>query len=133
VSSLPTPALGAAPEIAPYWDAADKGALVVPRCRKCGRGFWYPRPFCPSCSSTQLAWEPVNSGIVYTFTVIHRSQGAWERVAPYSVAYVELEDGVRILTNIVNCDPSTIAIGQLVQPVFDGEQGQRILRFEPIP
>jgi hypothetical protein len=133
MSNLPAIPVNPVPELSPYWEAANRDVLVVPRCNVCGKAFWYPRPFCPFCHSTDLSWEESNGGAsIYTFTVAQRGQGPWEAVAPYVVAYVELDEGPKVLTNIVECDPATLAIGQRVSPIFEQSGESKILRFRPV-
>jgi uncharacterized OB-fold protein len=99
---------------------------------------WYPRPFCPSCASTRVAWiEASGRGTVYSFTVNRRGQAdlpAYREAGTYVLAYVELEEGPRMLTNIVDCDPDSVHIGQRVEVVFhDTGQGTALPRFRPAP
>lgn len=132
MSNLPTFPPSPAPELAPYWEATQRDVLLVPRCRACGKSFWYPRAFCPICHSEDLAWEEAGGGgTIYSFTVAQRGQGPWAEVAPYVVAYVELDEGPRMLTNIVDCDPSSLAIGQRVTLTLDPAGEYKIPRFCP--
>jgi uncharacterized OB-fold protein len=133
---LPAPAPFVLPEIAPFWNATAESRLLLPRCLDC-RGFiWYPRPFCPDCSSTSVEWVQASGrGTIYTFTVNRRGHADLEdyrQAGPYVLAYVELEEGPRVLTNIVECDPDTVQIGQPVEVVFhDTGQGNALPRFRP--
>lgn len=93
----------------PFWEATAEHRLVVPRCERCASVIWYPRGFCPSCSSFDIEWiELGGTGSIYSFSIPRRGQGAYRDVAPYVVAYVELDipgehPGPRIITNIVGC------------------------------
>src|SRR5215216_5916370 len=135
---LPAPAPVVLPEVKPYWDATASGTLVLPKCQDCGTLIWYPRPFCPSCASLRIDWiEASGRGTVYSFTVNRRGQAdlpAYREAGVYVLAYVELEEGPRVMTNIVDCDPDSVQIGQAVQAVFhDTGQGTALLRFRPSP
>jgi hypothetical protein len=133
---LPAPAPFVNPEIKPFWDATAEGRLVLPRCQDCQAVIWYPRPFCPECASTRVEWVPASGrGTVYSFTVNRRGTADlhdYRNVGVYVLAYVELEEGPRVMTNIVDCDPDSVRIGQQVEVVFhDTGQGTALPRFHP--
>jgi uncharacterized OB-fold protein len=133
---LPAPAPVVLPEIKTYWDATAEGRLLLPRCEDCQTVVWYPRPFCPACASLRITWfEASGRGSVYSFTVNRRGQAdlpAYREAGQYVLAYVELEEGPRVMTNIVGCDPDSVAIGMKVEKVFhDTGQGTALLRFKP--
>ncbi len=125
-------------DAAPFWEATAEHRLVVPRCERCASVIWYPRGFCPSCSSFDVEWiELAGTGSIYSFSIPRRGQGAYRDAAPYVVAYVELDipdelPGPRIITNIVGCDPASISVGQRVSAVFDDtSSGHALVRFRP--
>ena len=133
---LPAPAPFVNPEVKPFWDATARGELVLPRCDDCQAVIWYPRPFCPECASTRVSWVPASGrGTVYSFTVNRRGTAdlpEYRDSGTYVLAYVELEEGPRVMTNIVDCDPDTVRIGQPVEVVFhDTGQGNALPRFRP--
>jgi uncharacterized OB-fold protein len=133
---LPAPAPVVTPEIKAFWDATAEGRLVLPRCADCQTVIWFPRPFCPQCASTNITWfEASGGGSVYSFTVNRRGVAdlpAYREVGTYVLAYVELDEGPRIMTNIVDCDPDDIQIGQRVEVVFhDTGQGPALPRYKP--
>lgn len=131
MTALPALEQPIAPELAPYWEAAARGVLVVPRCVDCQTSFWYPRPFCPRCAGDRIAWtETDGTGTVYSCTVITRGDGAFREAAPYVLAYVELAEGIRILTNIEGEGTDQVQVGsQVVAQFAMTESGQGILRF----
>ena len=104
-----------------YWDAARRHELVLQRCLACHRFRFYPRSVCPHCLSDQFEWEGASGrGHIYSFTVIHRPPApAFRDRVPYVLALVELEEGVRMMTNIVGCDPESVEIGRIVEVTFD--------------
>jgi uncharacterized OB-fold protein len=104
-----------------YWEACRRHELVVQRCRACGTLRHYPRALCPACLSDETEWLRCSGrGTVYTFTVTYQNQAPGFRDAlPYVLAYVELEEGVRLLTNIVDCAVGDVRIGQAVEVVWD--------------
>ena len=132
----PAPAPVVHPEVKVFWDATAEGRLLLPRCEDCRTVIWFPRPYCPACGSLNVTWiEASGRGTIYTFTVNRRGAGdlaEYRQVDPYVLAYVELEEGPRVMTNIVDCDPDTVAIGQAVEVVFhDTGQGTALPRFRP--
>ena len=117
---LPTRAPKQNPETAAFWDGCRNSQLVLPRCDACGELIWYPRRFCPFCASTAVTDVAVSGrGTVYSFTVIRKGVGPYRDAAPYVLAYVELEEGPRIQTNVIGVDPETVHIGQPVHVVFE--------------
>jgi uncharacterized protein len=133
---LPAPAPFVNPEVKPFWEATAEGRLLLPKCLECASLIWYPRPFCPSCASTRVEWiQASGRGTIYSFTVNRRGQAdlaAYREAGVYVLAYVELEEGPRVMTNIVDCDPDSVSIGQQVEVVFhDTGQGTALPRFRP--
>jgi uncharacterized OB-fold protein len=131
---LPTPAPLINVETKAFWDATVQGKLLLPRCASCNTFIWYPRKFCPECSSFDVTWvEASGRGTIYSFTVNRRGQGDYRDMA-YVLAYVELDEGPRMLTNIVDCDYDKVAVGQSVELVFhDTGKGVALPRFRPAP
>jgi uncharacterized OB-fold protein len=105
----------------PYWNAANDERLVVQCCRACAHRQFFPRPFCLKCESDQIDWQEVSGrGTVYTFTINYRApNAAMKERLPYAVALIDLEEGVRMMANIVNSDFADIAIGSAVKVVFE--------------
>jgi uncharacterized OB-fold protein len=130
--TLPAPAPIVNAETKRFWDATAEGKLILPRCTACGLVIWYPRAFCPECTSFDVEWfEASGRGSVYSYTVNRRGQGDY-RDMPYVLAYVELEEGPRILTNIVDCEFDRVKVGMPVEVVFHPTQaGPALARFHP--
>lgn len=135
---LPAPDPAIQADAAPFWAAAREHRLVLPRCTGCGTVIWYPKGFCPACGSLGVEWFDVaGTATVYSCAVPRRGQGAYADAAPYVLAYVELDlpdggPGPRMITNIVDCDPTTVRIGDRVEVVFhDTEDGNALPRFRP--
>lgn len=134
--STPLPAIGptVTPEAEEFWAATAEGRLLLRRCDDCGTVIWYPRAHCPACGSQRTSWsEASGKGAVYTFTVVYRCDvEAFRDCVPYVVAYVELEEGPRVMTNIVDCEPELVAVGMSVNVVFhDTGNGNAVFRFRP--
>ncbi|MDE0804416.1 MAG: Zn-ribbon domain-containing OB-fold protein [Acidimicrobiales bacterium] len=135
MSDLPTFAPPVTPETKPFWDATAEGRLVLPRCTSCQTVIWYPRTFCPECHTEGVEWiDATGEGTVYSYTVTHKGDGPWRDESPYVMAYVELDEGPRVLTNIVDCDPAKVSIGQRVSVRWaPTDEGPAVPRFAPAP
>ena len=107
-------------ETKPYWDSCRRDQLVIQKCDSCGEYQFYARGICANCWSNDIQWYRASGkGTVWTFTVTHqnRTPGFAEDV-PYVLALVELEEGVRMFTNIVECEPREVKIGMAVEVTF---------------
>ncbi|MBT2676194.1 OB-fold domain-containing protein [Streptomyces sp. ISL-14] len=104
-----------------YWDAAAEGRLLIRRCRACGRAHHYPREFCPHCWSEDVAWQPASGrAALYTWSVVHRNDlpPFGERI-PYVAAVVDLAEGPRMMTEVVECgDGGRLRAGTELEVVF---------------
>jgi uncharacterized OB-fold protein len=95
------------PETQEYWDGARRGELRIQRCNSCGMAYFFPRPFCPNCSSRDVAWFTASGkGKLYSYVINHRPAMGWQDAAPYVIAVVELDEGPRMMTNIVGVEPA---------------------------
>ncbi len=113
--AIPAPQVD--PTNRPYFDAAREGRLLIGLCRDTAKVFWYPRGCSPFTLSNNVELvEAKGTGTIYTYTVMRTKE-------PYCVAYVELDEGVRVFTNIVDCDLDSLRIGQRVRVVFRPTQG----------
>jgi uncharacterized protein len=114
----PIPAPPVNPETKPFWDGAAAGKLLVKRCTACDTAHHYPRARCPFCGSDRTEWtEASGHGTVYSYSVFRRAP------IPYAIAYVTLDEGATMMTNIVECDLDAIRIGQPVRVVFKPTDG----------
>jgi uncharacterized OB-fold protein len=104
-----------------YWDAAREGRLVLQRCQDCDRHQFYPRGVCSHCLSSRLDWVDASGrGKVHSFTVSHRApHPGFAGRLPFVIALVDLEEGVRMMANIVDCDPAAVRIDQPVKVTFE--------------
>lgn len=118
-----------------YWDAAADGELLLQRCVDCNNLQHYPRSICTSCWSEDLVWQSASGlGRVWTFTVVGiPGHAAWGSEVPYILALVELDEGPRLMTNIVGCDPAGVACGQRVslRAHRGPDDHQTLLQFTP--
>ena len=126
---LPTPIT---PEAKPYWDGAREGKLMVPKCKACGKAFLYPRVLCPFCASRDIAWiQASGRGKLFSFEIAHQILNkAFKVKTPVVLAMVELEEGPRMLTNLINCeaDPKKLRCDMPVEVVFEKQTDEISLR-----
>ena len=107
------------PETQKFWDAAQAGRLLYGFCNACGEPHYFPRSLCPFCFSDRVEWKQASGkGTVYTYSITRRSP-----TGPFAIAYVTLEEGPSLLTNIVDCDLDAIGIGKSVKLVFKPSEG----------
>ena len=101
------------PENAPYWESAKAHALKLPRCSSCGRFRYPPAEHCPGCLSDAAEWSEVSGkGTVYSFTIVHqRYDPSFADDLPYNVSVVELEEGPRLVTNVVGAENKDLRVG----------------------
>lgn len=114
---------------APLWRSVEAEAMELPYCLDCQRFFFYPRPFCPNCWSGSIEWRPVSGrGSVWSFSVVHFPffQGEWKEQLPYVVALVELEERVRMLSNVVDSPVEEVYSGLAVEITYR-KVGERTL------
>jgi uncharacterized protein len=121
-------------EMRPWWEALQRHELYVQKCRDCGDLRFHPRAVCPSCLSSRTEWVSAKgTGKIYTFTVTYQNQASGFREAlPYVMAWVELDEGVKMLSNVVDCPPEQVKIGMPVEAVFDDVTPTvTLLKFRP--
>jgi hypothetical protein len=110
-------------ETAPFWEGTKQRELRIPYCRHCQRHFFYPRSFCPHCFGTELEWRKASGrGRLYTYGIQYRpAHPGFMNELPYVTAIVELEEGVRLMTNLVGVepDPEKIRCDAPVEVVFE--------------
>ena len=115
--TLPVPEIG--PETQAFWDAAAEGKLLIKRCGACGEPHYYPRALCPFCLSADTRWEETaGTGTIYSLSTMRRGKDA-----PFTLAYVTLDEGPAVLTNIATSDHDALAIGQRVRVRFEPSEG----------
>ncbi|MBT2364674.1 Zn-ribbon domain-containing OB-fold protein [Streptomyces sp. ISL-10] len=118
----------------PFWEAAAGGGLLIRRCHDCGRAHHYPREFCPYCWSEDVGWQRAGGrATLYTWSVVHRNDlpPFGDRV-PYTAALVELAEGPRMMTEVVDCAAADLAVGmRLVVAFRTGEDGVTVPVFRP--
>lgn len=109
------------PGTKPFWDAARGHRLSIPHCKACGEHHFYPRELCPHCHSDDIEWTDVSgNGEIYSFTIARKPAGpVFADDVPYVIAMIELDEGPRMLTNILTNDVDSVRIGDRVKVRFD--------------
>ncbi len=98
-----------------YWEAARRGELRIQECPACGHRQFYPRLLCTECGGTPEWMAASGRGTVHTFTVVRKNLAPpFDRLTPYVVAVVELDEGPRMMGNVTHCDPDRVRIGMAV-------------------
>jgi uncharacterized OB-fold protein len=104
----------------PYWEGLTKGELRIQRCSSCSKAVFYPRAICPHCFADQLTWIVASGkGTIYSYTVVHQAFGPFAADTPFVVAIVELEEGVRMMTRIIDATHEQIVVGTPVKVTFE--------------
>jgi hypothetical protein len=116
----------------PFWDAARQHRLQLQHCAGCTAYIYYPRDRCPVCLSDKLDWRPVSGkGKVYSYTIVRRASTRSFADKPYVLAIVELDEGVRMTTNI-EAPPDRVRIGMPVAVYFDDVTPDwTLVKFKP--
>lgn len=121
------------PETAGFWEAARRHRFVVQRCTGCGRRQYFPRAVCHHCLSEVLSWEEVSGrGVIHSFTIIRQVQHAgFASDVPYVYAIVDLDEGFRMIANIIRTPPECVRVGLAVKVAFaDVTPDLTLLQFE---
>lgn len=122
---LPAPTIY--PDNQVFWEACNRRELWLAVCAACGP-FWYPRPHCPHCGKERSGWQAASGrGTVYALSITRRAGPI-----AYAIAYVTLDEGITILSNLVDCDLDAVAIGDRVEVVFKPSGGGPLIpMFRP--
>ena len=122
---IPAPPING--ETQEWWDAVQEGKFLLPKDNTNGQFFWYPRKNSPLTGSNDISWhEAAGTGTIYSHSTL------WRAAPPYCLAYVTLDEGVTVMSNIVDCDFATVHIGQKVKVVFkEAEDGKKVPCFTP--
>ena len=124
------------PETEEFWAGARRGELRIQRCNSCGKAYFFPRPFCPFCSSTDVAWFTASGrGTLYSYVINYRPAYGFQDIAPYAIAVVQLEEGPRMMTNIIGVDatPENLPIDLPVEVTWEQQNDTITLPlFRPV-
>jgi hypothetical protein len=123
------------PETAPFWAGTLAGELRIQQCNGCGKYYFYPRPFCRYCQSRDVAWRTVSGlGRLVSYVINYRPLPPADRSEPQVIALVELDEGPRMMTNIVGAsrEPEDLPLDVRVQVEFERRGDQALPVFRPI-
>lgn len=113
-----------------FWESCARRAMALQRCTACGRFRYPPRAICPHCLAEGFAWVAVRgTGTVYASVTVHHRRGDGPQ-EPYNVALIELDEGVRMWSNVVGCAPAHVRPGDRVRLRYDDVAGRTLPRFE---
>lgn len=126
------------PEVQPwslrFWEGTKQGQLLIQFCQDCKSNIFYPRKYCPECWSAKLDWKQASGKAkVYTFSTAYSMvEPKFMDELPYTIAYVDLDEGVRLMTRIVECKPEEIHVGMDVEVVFHPRGDFMLPYFRPV-
>jgi uncharacterized protein len=119
----------------PFWEAARRHELVMPRCKTCDQLFFYPRSECPRCLSNDIEWMKVSGrGHLHTYTVVYQpANAAFRDDTPYIYAVVQLNEGPRMVSNVVQCEIEAVRVDMPLEAVFDDVTPEwTLVKFKPV-
>jgi uncharacterized OB-fold protein len=122
------------PDTLPYWEAANRGELRLPRCRSCDELIFYPRPFCPRCLGDDLEWETLSGrATLHSYVISYRPPPGWEDQVPYVIAIVRLDEGPTMMSNVVGVEPTpeALPIDLALEVAFEARGNQQVPVFRP--
>ena len=123
------------PESAPFWQGCRDHKLLLQYCAGCGKHQFYPRVICANCMSEQLEWrEASGRGNVETYTIVTRAvSDAYAADVPYVIALITLEEGPRLMSNVIGCDVESVKCGLAVEVVFEHWSDEITMpKFRPV-
>jgi uncharacterized protein len=115
------------PETREFWEGVKRGELRIQRCRSCAKAYFYPRPFCPHCASRDVEWFTASGrGKLHSYVINHRAAPAFRDMVPYVIAVVELEEGPRMMSNIVGIEvtPENLPIDMPVEVTWERQDDE---------
>ena len=103
----------------PFWQGAKEGKLLIQECDSCGKRQFYPRVVCRYCQSRAVRYiESAGKGTIYSYTIVERAATEWQHLTPYALIVVELDEGTRITSRIVDSPVSEVKIGSRVTVTY---------------
>lgn len=133
IGSKPVPFATSVTE--PFWSACQRRELVIPECRNCAHRFFYPRLLCPRCGEDMFDWITCSGlGTVWSTTTVRMSfwGDAFADDVPYNVSWVELDEGIKMVTNVIGVDVAEVRIGMKVRVEFEDREEFKIPVFRPV-
>jgi uncharacterized OB-fold protein len=118
-----------------FWEATKQHKLVIPRCKDCDKWHFYPREQCPFCMSKNLEWAEVSGKArLHAYTIVHQTaHPAFAEDVPYVHAVIQLNEGVRLISNVIGIDPHQVKIDMPLEAVFDDVTPEwTLVKFKPL-
>ncbi len=124
----------ATPTTQTFWDGTRAGELRIQHCAACAHNFLYPRTHCPACGSAKTEWIKTSGRAhLYSYVISHRAAPGWEGEVPYVIAVVQLDEGPRMLSNLVGvaADPAALVLDAPLEVVFEARGNMMLPLFKP--
>ena len=117
----------------PFWEGLQRSEVLIQQCKACGHKQFYPRYLCTACGGEPDWLSFDGEAVLYTYSVIRKHhQSPFKQMAPYIVAMIDLGDGVRMMSNVINCDLEQVEIGMRLKPAFvEAREGLTVLYWQP--
>ena len=118
----------------PFWEAAKRHELMMPRCTKCDHFHFYPREECPRCFSREIEWATVSGrGRLHSYTIVHQAANrVFQDDTPHVYAMVQLDEGPRMISNVVDCELDDLRVDMPLLAVFDDVTPEwTLVKFKP--
>ena len=126
----------ATPETRPFWDGCREGVLMLQHCGPCGAAYFPPSPYCPRCLSDDVEWKAASGrGRLHTYLIAHRPAPGFEADVPYAIAIVELDEGPRMMSNIVGIPntPEHLVLDMELRVTFEARgDDMQVPVFRPV-
>ena len=122
------------PETAEFFEGTKRGELRLQRCNSCARAYFYPRPTCPNCSSSDVTWFTASgAATLHTYMISYRAAPGFADEVPYAIAVVQLEEGPRMMTNIIGIEitPENLVLDMDLTVDFDARGDEMVPVFRP--
>ena len=132
-NQVPLPTI--TPENKPFWDYMKQHEFRVQKCKSCGEMFYPPSEYCIHCLGHESEWVKLSGkGKVYSFVIIRQARmPVFAKMAPYVVAIIETDEGVRYSSNVIDCNPEDVYVDMPVEVVFDDVTDKFTLpKFKPV-
>ena len=117
-----------------FWEGLQRSEVLIQHCSSCGHKQFYPRYLCTACGG-EPGWLSFDGeAVLYTYSIIRKHhQPPFKQMAPYIVAMIDLGDGVRMMSNLINCELQEVEIGMRLQPAFvEAREGLTVLYWQPL-
>ncbi|MBI4283169.1 MAG: Zn-ribbon domain-containing OB-fold protein [Chloroflexi bacterium] len=121
-------------EAKPFWANLKEHRLTAQRCSSCSHFRFPPQALCPKCLSSEFEWAPLSGkGKIYSHVTYRRAwHPAYQDKVPYNVSLVELDEGLRMVSNVIDCEPEKVYVGMTVEVVYEDVGDYTLPKFRPV-